>query len=385
MEPQPFTIQIPQSTLDDLHQRLSQTRWPEEVQGSDWKYGTNLGYLKELTNYWLHWFDWRKQEQALNQFAHFRTEIDGFGLHFIHERGKGDRPLPLLLSHGWPDSFYRFYKLIPMLTDPVAYGGKADDAFDVVVPSLPGFGFSDPITKSGQDDAWATKLLHQLMTGVLGYTRFAAHGGDVGSGMTEALATSFPDSLIGIHLTDIPYWHLFAMPSDDLSKAEQNYLEAGQQWQMTEGAYALIQSTKPQTLAYGLNDSPAGLAAWILEKFQSWSDCNGQVEACYTKDELLTNIFIYWATESIRSSFAPYYETGQNPPGEFQKIEVPTGAAIFPKDLVTAPRDFAERFYNVQRWTEMPKGGHFAALEEPELLVEDIRAFFRPLRESYHH
>ncbi|GAB3331018.1 epoxide hydrolase [Larkinella ripae] len=384
MKPQPFTIQIPQPTLDDLQQRLAATRWPDEVADSGWDFGTNEAYLKELVAYWQAQFDWRQQEAALNRFAHFRTEIDGYGLHFIHERGQGERPLPLLLSHGWPDSFYRFYKLIPLLTDPESHGGRAEDAFDVVVPSLPGFGFSDRITQKGADAPWTAGVLHQLMTKVLGYHRFAAHGGDVGSGITEALAMGHPDSLVGIHLTDIPYWHIFATQPDELSKPEQKFLETGQQWQMTEGAYALIQATKPQTLAYGLNDSPAGLAAWILEKFRTWSDCDGNPENRFTKDELLTNIFLYWATETVRSSFTPYFGTGAaGPPKDFKKIEVPTGAAIFPKDIVPAPREFAERFYTIARWTEMPKGGHFSALEEPELLADEIRAFFRPLREKF--
>ncbi|GAB3644168.1 epoxide hydrolase family protein [Spirosoma arcticum] len=376
-----FQINVPQQTLDDLQARLANTRWPDEVAGANWELGTNPAYLRELVQYWQHGFDWRKQESMLNQFAHFRADVDGFGLHLIHERGKGDNPMPLLLSHGWPDSFYRFYKLIPLLTDPAAHGGRAEDAFDVVVPSLPGYGFSDKLSKTGNYNDWTANLLHKLMT-QLGYPRFAAHGGDVGSGITEALAMNHADSLTGIHLLDVPYWHLFAISPDDLSEVEKKYLETGQQWQMQEGAYALIQATKPQTLAYGLNDSPTGLAAWMLEKFQSWSDCGGNVESRFTKDELLTNIMLYWATETVHSSFMPYFDEDEKSPPKPGKINVPTGVSIFPQDIVPAPREFAERFYDLQHWVEMPSGGHFAALEEPELLAEDLRNFFRPLREK---
>lgn len=377
----PFQIKLPQQTLDDLQARLTNTRWPDEMSDTGWELGTNLSYLKELVQYWQQGFDWRKQEKMLNQFAHFRTEVDGFGLHFIHERGKGENPMPLLLSHGWPDSFYRFYKLIPLLTDPAAHGGRAEDTFDVVVPSLPGYGFSDKLSKTGGYTGWTANLFQKLMT-QLGYPRFAAHGGDVGSGITEALAMNHADSLTGIHLLDVPYWHLFAISPDDLSEVEKKYLETGQQWQMQEGAYAMIQATKPQTLAYGLNDSPTGLAAWMLEKFQSWSDSGGNIENRFTKDELLTNIMLYWATETVRSSFTPYFDEDEKSPPKPGKINVPTGVSIFPKDIVPAPREFAERFYDLQHWVEMPSGGHFAALEEPELLAEDLRAFFRPLREK---
>jgi len=311
------------------------------------------------------------------------VNVDGFGLHFIHERGKGKNPLPLLLTHGWPDSFFRFLKIIPLLTDPERHGGDAADAFDVIVPSLPGYGFSDRPRSKDFTRERATNLLARLMTDELGYKHFAAHGGDVGSGVTEMLALTHADALIGIHLLDIPYTHLFSMAQEDLSEAEQKYLKAGQQWQMSEGAYAMLQATKPQTLAVGLNDSPAGLAAWIVEKFRAWSDCNGDIETRFSKDELLTNIMIYWATETIHSSFLPYYQgRGDAPENANARVEVPTGVAIFPKDIDPAPRKFVERFFNIQRWTEMPGGGHFAALEEPELLAEELRAFFRPLRRS---
>jgi microsomal epoxide hydrolase len=377
----PFRVEVPQDDLDDLRERLARTRWADEVEGAGWDYGTSLGYLRELTDYWREGFDWRAQEEAINRFTNFRATIGGFGLHFIHERGKGPDPLPILLAHGWPDSFYRFHKLIPLLTDPGSHGGDPADSFDVVVPSLPGYGFSDRPTDRGMTGERVTGLFHGLMTEALGYQRFAAHGGDIGSGLTEMLARKHAASLAGIHLTDVPYSHMFTMTPDDLSGAEREYLAAGQRWLMQEGAYAMVQSTRPQTLAYGLNDSPAGLAAWIVEKFRAWSDCGGDVEERFTKDELLTNVTIYWATQTIRSSFLPYYE-GQGDPsgGAWPRVEVPTGVAIFPKDIVPAPRDYGERIFDVRRWTEMPRGGHFAAMEEPELLAEDLRAFFRDLR-----
>jgi len=382
-----FKVQVPQDTLDDLQQRLAKTRWPDEVEDAGWDYGTSLAYLKSLVQYWQSKFDWREQEEVINRFAHFRTEIDGFGLHFIHERGRGENPLPIILTHGFPDSFLRFAKIIPMLTDPAEYGGDPADSFDIVVPSLPGYGFSDKPTRGGMlfrvADLWAT-----LMTQRLGYERYGAHGGDWGSTVTEHLARSYSDSVVGIHLTDVPFAHLFEKPKD-LSASEKKFIAKSKKWQQEEGAYAMIQSTKPQSLAYGLNDSPAGLAAWIVEKFRSWSDCNGDIETRFTKDELLTNLTVYWATGTINSSFRFYYDAA-NAGAMTWIVEmvkkwagsstVPTGFASFPHDLLPPPREWAERFFNIQRWTEMPSGGHWAATEEPELLAEDIRAFFRPLR-----
>jgi microsomal epoxide hydrolase len=272
------------------------------------------------------------------------------------------------------------YKIIPMLTDPAGYGGDPADSFDVVVPSLPGFGFSDRPHERGMNNAHTASLWAKLMTEVLGYRRFAAAGGDIGSGVTRFLAVAHPDALVGIHLTDTGLPLSSEMP--DLSDAEKQYLTAAQQWRMQEGAYMLQHSTKPQTLAYGLNDSPVGLAAWIVEKFRTWSDCDGDVERRFSKDDLLTNIMIYWVTETINSSIRMYYENARmSPPLKAgQHIEVPAGVALFPRDIVPPPREWAERSLRIQRWAQMPRGGHFAAMEEPDLLVEDLRAFFRPLR-----
>jgi microsomal epoxide hydrolase len=382
----PFVIRTPQDALDDLRLRLSRTRWADEIDDG-WTFGTNRDELRALVDHWSDRFDWRREEDAMNRFAHFRADVNGVGVHFIHERGRGDTPLPIILTHGYPDSFLRFAKIIPMLADPEAHGGSASDAFDVVVPSLPGFGFSDKPSKPGSifrvGDLW-----HTLMTDVLAYPRFAAHGGDWGSTVTEHLARSHAGSLVGIHLTDVPFWHLFQKPAD-VSRAEQRFLDANEQWQKTDGAYALIQGTRPYTLARGLNDSPAGLAAWIVDKFHAWSDCHGNVETRFTKDELLTNVTLYWVTETIGSSFLPYADFVKSGPLTWTiegirqwmgSTAVPAAFAIFPKDISHPPREWAERFFNVQRWSDMPRGGHFAAMEEPDLLVDDIRAFFRPLR-----
>ncbi len=383
MSVQSFTITIAQSILDDLRERLARTRWPDEVEGAGWDYGTNLAYLKTLVDYWQRHFDWRAQEAMLNHFAQFRVEIDGFGVHFIHERGKGSNPLPIVITHGWPDSFYRMHKIIPLLTDPARHGGDPSDSFDVIAPSLPGYGFSDRPHQRGMTPKRTAELWAGLMTEVLGYRRFAAAGGDIGGGVTRLLALSHPDLLIGIHLTDVGY-PAVTPDQSELSEAEKQYLSAVEQWRAQESAYAMMHATKPQTLAYGLNDSPVGLAGWMIEKFRAWSDCQGDVEKRFSKDELLTNIMIYWVSETINSSMRMYYEIGHTSPPlkPGQHIEVPAGVAIFPKDIGVPPREWAERTLRVQRWTEMPRGGHFAALEEPELLVEDLRAFFRPLRAS---
>lgn len=402
MNTQRFKITVSERVLTDLRRRLSKTRWPDEIEGANWDYGANLDYLKSLTDYWQNAFDWRAQEAKLNQFAHYRAEIDGFGLHFIHERGKGPNPMPLLLLHGWPKSFYHFYKVIPMLTDPARFGGDPVDSFDVIVPSLAGFGFSDKPNQRGWDhyNRDSTDIYARLMTEVLGYSRFGAHGGDTGSPIAQAIARSHPESVAGIHLTDIGYDKVMQLDPSNFSDAERAYAQSLEQFSFTEGAYVMIQGTKPQSLAYGLNDSPTGLAAWIVEQFRKFSDCDGDLERRFSKDELLTNIMIYWATETINSSMRGYYE-GMHPQsgdwgessgdyageaeGEWgqaqtpQRVEAPVGLALFPKDH-PAPREMAERFFNVQRWTEMPRGGHFAALEEPELLVQDMRAFFRALR-----
>ena len=368
---QPFQININADILADLNKRLSTTRWTDEFENTQWEYGTNSAYLKKLLSYWQNEFDWKKQETYLNSFAHFKTTIQDVGIHFIHEKGRGTKNVPLFLTHGFPDSFVRFLKIIPLLTEPDENGFS----FDLIIPSIPGYGFSDIPKQPGMNPKKVADLFAELMV-QLGYDQYFAHGGDWGSSITEQLALNYPDNILGIHLTDLPFHHLFTVPETDLSEAEKKYLETGKQWQMTEGGYAMIQSTKPQTLGYGLNDSPAGLASWIIEKFYTWSDCNGNLENSFTKDELLTNLTIYWATQTINSAIRIYYETMKYPPeNSSEKVKVPTAAAIFPKDLITAPKEFADRFFNIKQWTQMPKGGHFAAMEQPELLANDIRKF----------
>jgi len=385
-----FKIDVDEEVLSDLRRRLENTRWPAHVKGASWEAGADPDYLKELVDYWLRTFDWRRRETELNKFHHFKTDVAGTGIHFIHERGKGPHPYPLILTHGYPDSFYRFAKLIPQLTDPLSFGGQAEDAFDIVVPDLPGFGFSDKPTTHGMifhvHDLW-----NHLMTETLGYEKFGAHGGDWGSTVTEQLARSHPKSVEAIHLTDVPFGHLFQKP-DDPSPAEQKFFKTNEKWLPKEGAYALIQSTLPQSLAPGLNDSPAGLAAWIVEKFRSWTDGDGNIESRFTKDDILTHLMIYWVTGSIGSSFLPYFDyanasaltwisEGIKTWGDSSKV--PAAFALFPKDISHPPREWAERFFNVQRWTEMRRGGHFAAMEEPKLLAEDIRAWFRTFRRAH--
>jgi pimeloyl-ACP methyl ester carboxylesterase len=389
----PFEIHINDAVLADLDVRLAETRLPPEQGPQDWDGGGSPVYLRNLLEHWRNRYDWHAEEAKLNRFAHFRAEVRGADIHFIHERARnhaGGRPaLPLILTHGFPDSFTRFLKLIPMLTDPVAHGGEAEDAFDVVVPSLPWCGFSREHRHSsglfGVNDIW-----HALMTEVLGYEHFGAHGGDWGSTITEHIARSHANSVVGIHLTDVPFWHSLKTP-DDLKPVEREYVEHIQQFQMKHGAYAMIQGRKPQTLADGLNDSPMGLAAWLTEKFQRWSDCDGDLDSCFTKDEMLTNAMVYWVTGTIGGAFLPYFDVLNAGPPRWiaeavkQKIgsgEVPAGFAMFAKDLSHPPRVWAERFFNVQRWTEFPKGGHFAAMEQPDALAKDIREFFRPLRSA---
>jgi pimeloyl-ACP methyl ester carboxylesterase len=379
----PFTVDVPESKLQDLKARLDITRWPDEIAGSEWDYGTNMAYLKELVEYWRTSFDWRAQEALLNNFSHFKAQVDGLGIHFIHEKGKGPNPIPLIVTHGWPGTFFEMHKIIPMLADPASYGGDPVDAFDVVAPSMPGYGFSDHPADSGMDVLSVGNVMATLMTEGLGYHQYGAQGGDWGASVTAKLGLSYPEKVIGIHTTSVVRPTPYLGPgSRQLTEAEEELLAQRSDWLASEGGYSHIQGTKPQTLSYGLNDSPAGLAAWILEKYRTWSDCGGDIESRFTKDELLTTITIYWVTESIGSSTRLYYETLRRPweLGQNERINVPCAVAIFPKELSQPPREWAERSYNVQQWTVMPSGGHFAALEEPARLVDDVRNFFRPLR-----
>jgi pimeloyl-ACP methyl ester carboxylesterase len=383
MDVRPFTIAVADSVLDDLRQRLADTRWPDEIPNSGWDYGSNLAYIKELVEYWRTDFDWRAAEAKLNQFNHFKSEVDGLDIHFIHEKGKGPNPIPLIITHGWPSCFFEMTKIIPLLADPASHGGDAADSFDVVAPSLPGFGFSDHAQDRGMEVQRVAGMWNKLMTQNLGYPKFAAQGGDIGSGVTARLGFAHADTLFGIHLTSITRPNPYLGPgSRPVTEAEQALITQRDKWFEDEGGYNHIQGTKPQTLAYGLNDSPAGLASWIVEKYRTWSDCGGDVEKSYTKDELLTIITIYWVTQTISSSTRMYFENQKNlwVMDKDQKVPAPAGMAMFPQEISKPPREWGERSYDVRRWTEMTSGGHFAALEEPQLLAEEVRAFFRDFR-----
>ena len=378
----PFTIRVPDPVLADLKERLSHPRYPDALQGDGWTYGTDIGYLKQLVAYWRDRFDWRAQERALNRFEQFTTTIDGLTIHFIHRRSKQPGAFPLLITHGWPGSFVEFTKIIGPLTDPAAHGGRAEDAFDLVIPSIPGFAFSDKPREPGYAPARIAAIEAALMAR-LGYRRYGVQGGDWGSIIGTQIALNDAPHVVGLHLNMCT---AAAPPGADpnagLTDAEQQRLKVRQAFQAEETGYQQIQGTKPQTIGIALNDSPVGLAAWIVEKFQSWCDCAGNPESIFTKDELLTNITLYWATQTAASSARIYYESRHAAPaaGGPRRIETPTACADFPKEIIWSPRRWLEARYNITRWTVMPRGGHFAAFEQPDLLVDDVRTFFRTVR-----
>ena len=377
----PFTIEIADEVLEDLNDRLARTRLPDQIPGTGWDYGANLTYMEELLAYWQDDFDWRAQERRLNEFDHFKTVIDGVDVHFIHQRSPEEDAIPLLLTHGWPGSFVEFTEIIGPLTDPAAYGGNAADAFHLVIPSLPGYGFSGKPTERGYNPERMADVLARLMER-LGYDRYGAQGGDWGAIITRILAGNYSDRLIGLHSNMISGGPPPGGNPEEGVPVEELERRRERVESFSDGrGYSGIQGTKPQTLGYGLNDSPAGLAAWIVEKFHGWSDNDGDVDSAFTKDEMLTNITLYWVTETITSSTRLYYESGNTPATRpVGYIDVPTGAAIFPYELFYVPQRWAEARYNMVQYTVMPRGGHFAALEEPELLVDDIRSFFGGLR-----
>lgn len=382
MHVEPFELKIPDAALQDLRERLARTRFPDEIPGSDWGYGTDLAYMRELVAYWKDRYDWRAAEARLNRLPQFRARVAGLDVHFIHVRGKGPEPMPLVMTHGWPGSVTEFLDVIGPLTDPASHGGDPADAFDLVLPTMPGYGFSGHPVEPGMDPERIAAMWDELMQG-LGYPRYAAQGGDWGSMVTTYLGFRHPAQVIGIHLNMvIAFPPDPANPVEGLEPEQVMRLMQAREFLETETGYQRIQGTKPQTLSYGLNDSPAGLAAWIVEKFRTWSDCKGDVESRFTKDQLLTNVMFYWLPETANSSCRLYCETmrsGKFPPTGF-RVEVPTACAIFPGEMFKPPRSWVDKLYNVQRWTEMPSGGHFAAMEEPGLLVDDVRAFFRGLR-----
>jgi microsomal epoxide hydrolase len=377
----PFRIHVPAAVLDDLRERLARVRWPDEIPGSGWTYGTDLATMKDLVAYWRDGFDWRAQEAALNAWPQFTVPINGIDVHFVHARGVGPDPMPLVISHGWPGSIVEFQRILPMLTDPARFGGDPRDAFTVVAPSLPGYAFSFRPNQPRVDLKVIADMFASLMTDVLGYGRFGAQGGDWGAFVTTCLGAFHADRVAGLHLTLLAAGR-DTKPEAEPTPEERAYLEELQHWEREETGYQWIQGTKPQTLAYGLTDSPVGLLAWITEKFRSWTDCDGDVLRRIPRDTLLTNVTLYWVTGAINSSFWPYYwrrhERWPIPRG--RRIDVPTAYMSFPREILHVPRAWAERAYDVRRWTVMKSGGHFAALEEPEALVADVREFFRPLR-----
>ena len=382
MQIEPFTIAIGDDQLQDLSRRLRDARWPDALDVG-WDYGTEPAFLRRLTDYWQTGFDWRAQEARLNRMPQFTAEVGGTKIHFVHQRGQGPNTFPLILTHGWPGSFIEMERILPLLTDPGAHGADPADAFDVVVPSLPGYGFSARPTQPGCGPHHIAGLWAELMAG-LGYPRFGAQGGDWGASVSTWLVFRFPERVAGVHLNFIPGSFLppLGPGQPPLTPEETAFRATAAAWIDAEAGYGHIQGTKPQTLAAALADSPVGLASWIVEKFRAWSDCDGEVERAFSLDDLLTNISIYWFTNTIGSSMRLYRE-GRLRPVHFaagERVLPPLGLAHFPQELPMPPRSWVERVFTVDRWTEMARGGHFAAMEAPELLAGEIRDFFRPLR-----
>ncbi|MEV5875251.1 epoxide hydrolase family protein [Streptomyces sp. NPDC052101] len=390
---EPFRLSVPQSDLDDLHDRLDRTRWPAELPGAGWEYGVPAGYLRELVRYWRHEYDWRAAEAELNRWPQFTTTIDGARVHFAHIRSPEPDATPLVITHGWPGSIVEFLDLVGPLTDPVAHGGEAADAFHVVLPGIPGFGLSGPTTERGWEarrvaDAWV-ELMRRL-----GYERFGLQGGDWGAAISRELGRAHPDRAIGVHLNLLPGAQALTEPTEEelaaLGPAErERTLRSWRRWDewFREGAgYAALQSTRPHTLGYALTDSPVGQLAWIVEKFREWSDCEELPEEAVDRDRLLTDVMLFWLTGTAGSSARIYYERAHASGGRTARpaepSTAPTALAVFPADPQIPLRHKAERTENLVRWTEFDRGGHFAAMEEPDLLIGDVRAFFRGLREK---
>ncbi len=381
-QPETRLLQVSDAAIADLRERLKRTRFPDQAPGAPWAYGSDVAWMRDLVAYWHDRFDWRREETRLNQFPQYHVALHDIDLHFLHVPGKGPAPCPLLLSHGWPGSVFEFLELIPRLTDPARFGGDPADAFTVVAPSLPGYGLSFIPGQPRFGIEAIADCFAELMTDVLGYRRVAARGGDWGSFITSRLGLAYPDRTIGIHLNLLPLRRDPSIVANPTSE-ERRYLGELALWLKEETGYQWIQGTRPQTLAFALADSPAGLAAWIIEKFRAWSDCNGDPESVFTKDQVLANISLYWFTGAIGSSFWPYYARmhGPWPIPDGATIDVPMGYAEFPREILRPPRSLAERTYtNIRRWRVMQRGGHFAAMEQPDALAQELREFFRPLR-----
>ncbi len=388
MKIQPFEINVSDAVLADLDARLAQTRWPRDMQNDDWRYGTPRQYLEELVHYWRKQYDWRAQETRMNSYKHFVADVDGIPIHFIHERGKGPNPIPLIISHGWPWTFWDFENIIGPLTDPAAFGGDASDSFDVVIPSLPGFGFSVPLEVTGINFERTADLWNELMVNGLDYRRFAAQGGDFGQLITTQLGHKYSHDLIGIHISGaLPLNGLSGgqLPGDDEYAPDEADRLAHMKVRMLHAwPHVAVQTVEPQTLAYGMHDSPVALLAWLVNRRYWWSDCRGDIESRFSKDDLITMTMLYWVNESFVTSARYYWEAAHNPwqpsHSAMPQVPAPTAISIAPEDVVYMPRRWIETFFNLQQLTFLKAGGHFAAKEEPEAVVADIRKFFRSLR-----
>ena len=377
----PFKVEISEENLQNIYSKVKNYQWHEMPDDGGWDYGTNLDYMKSFSKYWVEKYDWKKTEEKINKYKNFKSNIEGIDIHFIHEKGSGSNPKPLLLSHGWPGSIVEFLDIIDQLAHPEKFGGKEEDAFDVVLPSLPGFGFSGR-PKRPIGPRKIASIFNSLMTNELGYKKYIAQGGDFGGTISTWLAYDFPKNLLGIHINILITRH----PDGPQTAEEKEWQDRFRKEQRIEDGYRTQQATKPLTLSYAMMDSPVGVAAWIIEKIRGWSDIkNGDIESVYSKDILLSNIMVYLVTKTFNTASWIYYgrreEGGRSLPKEHLPLKVPTAVALFPREyLEWAPRSYVERIYNIKQWTEMPKGGHFAALEQPELLVKDIRKFSKNLK-----
>jgi len=385
MKVTPFKVSIAQEKLDDLAARLRNTRWAPEFAVPEWSRGVSGRYLRELTDYWLNGYDWRAQEARINALPQFIAEVDGIPIHYVHVKGKGPSPAPLVLNHGWPWTFMDFAKVVGPLSDPAAFGGDPADAFDVIVPSLPGFIFSGQSPQGDIGYTETARLWTKLMHG-LGYERFGAHGGDAGAFVTARLGHAHAETMIGVHLAlpVLPGWDRGPIAVEAFSPEERAMYEA-QDFSGGLTTHLWVHTLEPQTLAWAMHDSPVGQAAWMLHRRRAWSDCGGDVERRFSKDELITSFALYWLSESFVTAIAAYGASRYIDPMKLAherkpEIEAPTGFAVSPRELAHVPRSLAARHSNLRSWTIMPRGGHFAAAEEPELLVADLRQFFRPLR-----
>ena len=407
MRPEPFTVAVPDEAIADLHARLDRARLPADFANDDWRYGMNREYLESFLHSWRREYDWREAEARINAFANYQVDFEGVPVHFIHERGKGPNPMPIVLTHGWPWTFWDYHEVIGPLADPAAHGGDPADAFDVVVPSLPGFGFSTPLRVDGLQTSATVDLWARLMTDVLGYERFAAGGGDFGAMLSGGLGVRYPERVIGVYAT-LPSLPAMSAPADapepgsarqlagmlagpaartpreSFAPDERHRHELMERRWPTALAHIAVHTTDPQTLAYALHDSPAGLAAWLVERRRNWSDNDGDVEQAFTRRFLLDTVSIYWFTESFATTARWYWHTFRTPPAPPPDPEaarrVPFALPVYPRELIFVPRAAAEAAVNVTHWTEHPRGGHFAPSEEPDLFVEDVRAFCRALR-----